>query len=281
MPETLQILFIEDSESEYQYLTRTLRRGGLDIDSHRVCDKDGMYKALEDRTWDLMVSNTHLESFSPQEGLKVLQARHLDIPFILVSDHIGEERVAALLKAGASDFINFNNLSRLIPAIERELKEAAMRREAEETKRALHRSENRYRQLVDDSPIPILLLQHDRIVFLNAAARQTLAARDETLMLNRSLEELFPQPPQGLREVLSDCQSASVGRRLETNLRCADGEIIQVELFARGVEHEGTPAMQLVFTDITQRKESEAKLQQAVQIIEHTMEGWRRCETGP
>lgn len=273
MPGPLRVLFIEDSESEYQYLSRTLSRGGLVVDSFRVSSRQEVEEALDNGTWDLILSNTHLESFTPQDGLKLLQSRQLDIPFILISDHIGEEKVVALLKAGASDFVNFNNLPRLIPAIEREIKEAARRREAEETKRALHLSENRYRQLVDDSPIPILLLQHDQIVFLNKSAKQTLAVDDETSLINRPVEALFLDTHEVMRDTDLLTQEHRSGKSFETIFRRADDHLIQVEVFARTVGHEGSPATQLVFTDITQRKESEAKLQQAVQIIEHTMEG--------
>jgi diguanylate cyclase (GGDEF)-like protein/PAS domain S-box-containing protein len=273
MPGPLRILFIEDSESEYRYLSRTLSRGGLDVNSSRVSSRQNVEEALDNGTWDLILSNTHLENFSPLDGLKLLQSRQLDIPFILISDHIGEEKVVALLKAGASDFVNFNNLPRLVPAIAREIKEAARRREAEETKHALHLSENRYRQLVDDSPIPILLLQNNQIAFLNRAAKQTLAVDDDGSLINRPVEELFLDASEALQDTDRLTQEHRSGKPFETTFRRADGHLVQVEVFASTVGHEGSPATQLVFTDITQRKESEAKLQQAVQIIEHTMEG--------
>ena len=273
MPGPLRILFIEDSESEYQYLSRTLSRGGLNVNSTRVSTRQEVEEALDKGTWDLILSNTHLENFTPLDGLKLLQSRQQDIPFILISDHIGEEKVVALLKAGASDFVNFNNLPRLIPAIEREIKEASRRREAEETKRALHLSENRYRQLVDDSPIPILLLQSGQIAFLNKAAKQTLAVEDDASLINRPVEELFLDAHEAMQDISLLNHENRSSKPFESAFRRADGHLIQVEVFASTVGHEGSPATQLVFTDITQRKESEAKLQQAVQIIEHTMEG--------
>ena len=273
MPGPLRILFIEDSESEYQYLSRTLSRGGLNVNSTRVSTRQEVEEALDKGTWDLILSNTHLENFTPLDGLKLLQSRDQDIPFILISDHIGEEKVVALLKAGASDFVNFNNLPRLIPAIEREIKEASRRREAEETKRALHLSENRYRQLVDDSPIPILLLQSGQIAFLNKAAKQTLAVEDDASLINRPVEELFLDAHEAMQDISLLNHENRSSKPFESAFRRADGHLIQVEVFASTVGHEGSPATQLVFTDITQRKESEAKLQQAVQIIEHTMEG--------
>ena len=275
MPGQLRVLVIEDSESEYELLCRTLRRETLNVSTRRVETKKTMEQVLGQGEWDLILSNTDIPGFGPLESLKLLANRQLDIPFILVSDHIGEEKVVSLLKAGASDFINFNNLSRLVPAIERELKEAAVRREAERTKQALRRSENRYRQLVDDSPTPILLLQNDKIVFLNEAAKKTLAVSLERPLINKQAGTLFVE---GAPQLLAPPPLSSLPNHVsqqprQTAFQRADGGVIQVEVFVSPVEHEGAPATQLVFSDITHRKESDAKLQQAVQIIEHTMEG--------
>jgi diguanylate cyclase (GGDEF)-like protein/PAS domain S-box-containing protein len=233
-----------------------------------------LIQSLEQNEWDLILSNTDTPGFNPFDALKLLSNRQLDIPFILVSDSIGEEKVASLLKAGASDYINLNNLSRLGPAVERELKEAAVRREAEKTKQALRRSENRYRQLVDHSPAPILLLQNGKIVFFNEAAKQALAISLEKPLLNKPASELFTDEASALLDS-PNIKSASVQneRPIQTTFKRADGGTILVEVFVSLVEHEGAPATQLVFSNITNRKESDAKLQQAAQIIEHTMEG--------
>jgi diguanylate cyclase (GGDEF)-like protein/PAS domain S-box-containing protein len=273
MPGRLKVLFIEDSESEFEFLKRTLRRGGLNVSADRVTTKEELDRALSDQSWDLILSNANLSEISPQEALELLEKQQLDIPFILVSDHIGEEKVVSLLKAGANDFVNFNNLSRLTPAIERELKEARLRQEAEATKEALHRSENRYRQLVDDSPIPILLIQKNHIVYLNESSRQALALDKQANLINQPVSSLFTSESRELLYTRLNSLENRVGQPFEATFRRTDGKEMHVEVLASSVEHEGAPATQLVFTDITQRKESEAKLQQAVQIIEHTMEG--------
>ncbi|MEW8091094.1 MAG: response regulator, partial [Candidatus Thiodiazotropha endolucinida] len=196
----LRALVIEDSEYEHNLLRKTLHRGGLDLSTLRIDSLDSLKHALQSEEWDLILSTTDIKDCPPEASLDYLQKHNLDIPFILVSDHIGEEKVVTLLKAGANDFVNFKNLTRLAPAIERELKEAAVRREAEETKQALHRSENRYRQLVDDSPTPILLLQDEKIVFLNKAAKQTLAVSELRQMIDKSVSELLHDGPPELME---------------------------------------------------------------------------------
>jgi diguanylate cyclase (GGDEF)-like protein/PAS domain S-box-containing protein len=273
MSRQLRILVIEESEYEHELVRKALLRGGLELSTQRIASLDSLNKALQSKEWDLILSSTDISDCPPNVSLKYLQDQQLDIPFILISDHIGEEKVVSLLKAGANDFVNFKNLTRLVPAIERELKEAALRREAEKTKQALHRSENRYRQLVDDSPTPILLLQDERIVFLNKAAKQTLAVSEHIQLINEPVSELLRDgPPELMKSQLKVLRNHN-SRPYQAAFKRADGVIILVEVFVSPAEHEGAPATQLVFTDVTQRKDSDAKLQQAVQIIEHTMEG--------
>jgi diguanylate cyclase (GGDEF)-like protein/PAS domain S-box-containing protein len=269
----LRVLVIEDSEYEHDLLRKTLLQDGLNVSTLRIDSLDSLKKALTSESWDLILSATNTAGCPPESSLKFLHQQHLDIPFILISDHIGEEKVVTLLKAGANDFVNFKNLPRLMPAIERELKEAAIRREAEETKQALHRSENRYRQLVDESPTPILLLQNEKIVFLNKAANQTLAVTEQNQPLNKPVSELLHDgPPELMNSPLQLLRNHN-SRPYQAAFVRADGVIILVEVFVSPAEHEGAAATQLVFTDVTQRRDSDAKLQQAVQIIEHTMEG--------
>ncbi|MCG7866616.1 MAG: EAL domain-containing protein [Candidatus Thiodiazotropha taylori] len=273
MPGQLRILIIEGSERIYGFICQALRRKDLNVLTRRIETREALTQALEQGEWDLILSNTDNPGFNPEDALKLLSARQLDIPLILVSESIGEEKVASLLKAGANDYINLNNLARLVPAVIRELKEAAVRREAEKTKQALRRSENRYRQLVDHSPTPILLLQNERIVFLNEAASQALAASLDQPLINRPADELFIEAPATLLSSRPSKTNAEPDEQpLQTTLQRADGNTIQAEVFISPVEYEGAPAIQLVFTDITNRKESDAKLQQAAQIIEHTME---------
>jgi diguanylate cyclase (GGDEF)-like protein/PAS domain S-box-containing protein len=273
MPEHLRILIIEDSESEYEFLKRTLRHGGLNVDARRVTSKAELQLALDNQRWNLILCNTLLSQITPQEALELLQAQPIDIPFILVSDYIGEEKVVALLKAGAKNFVNFNNISRLIPTIEHELDEAEAREEAEATKQALHRNESRYRQLVDHSPIPILLIQQHRVVYLNESARQALKLDKQADLIDQPVSNLFTADSVEQLHSHLDSLEKRVAHSFVASVRRADDTLVQMEVLSRSVEHEGTPTTQLVLTDITSRKESDAKLQQAVQIIENTMEG--------
>ena len=137
MSQHLRILIEEDSEDDAQLLLRELRRGGLEVDSRRVDTADALREALANQEWDLVISDFSLPQFSAPEALKLLQESGLDLPFIIVSGTIGEETAVAALKAGAHDFLVKGSMPRLIPAIQRELKDAETRRKRREADEAL------------------------------------------------------------------------------------------------------------------------------------------------
>lgn len=124
----LRILFVEDSDNDTQLMLRELRRGGYDVEHERVETRPAMQAALTQHTWDIILCDYSLPHFSAMDALMTLQESGLDLPFIVVSGTIGEESAVEILKAGAHDFMVKGRLSRLIPAIERELRDAAIRR---------------------------------------------------------------------------------------------------------------------------------------------------------
>src|SRR3954471_16810316 len=158
MKPVLRVLIVEDSEFDAQMITSLIRKSGYEVVAERVETSDAMGKALHDKGWDLILSDYNLPQFSAPEALKNLQESELDLPFIIISGGIGEATAVAAMKAGAHDYLMKGNLSRLSPAIERELREAANRRERREARDKLRESELRYRMLWESSPDAVLLM---------------------------------------------------------------------------------------------------------------------------
>ena len=129
MGKPLRVLILEDSEDDALLLLRELKQSGYDVDFERVDKAPEMQSALDQKTWDLILSDFSMPEFNAPKALELLKASGLDLPFIIISGTIGEETAVAALKAGASDFLVKGKFSRLAPAIERELREAESRRE--------------------------------------------------------------------------------------------------------------------------------------------------------
>lgn len=128
MDKPLHILLIEDSEDDAALLARALRQSHYDPFLTRVDGQGAMNTALC-KPWDLVLADWSLPRFSALAALEMLKRQGLDLPFIIVSGKISEEAAVAAMKAGAHDYVMKDNLSRLVPAIERELREAEVRRE--------------------------------------------------------------------------------------------------------------------------------------------------------
>src|ERR1051325_5680158 len=137
MPTPLRILFIEDSDDDAALQVRLFRQAGYEVDYTRVDSSEALEAALE-KPWDVVLSDYSMPHFSGTDALRVIRGRGLDIPFIFVSGTIGEEAAVAALKVGAQDYLMKTNLSRLIPAVQRELREAGERSERRRLEQQVH-----------------------------------------------------------------------------------------------------------------------------------------------
>lgn len=153
MSKPLRLLQIEDSESDADIILRLLMQAGFEVFSHRVEDAEGLRHALEDPTWDVIIADYHLPGFDAPGVLRILQECGNDIPCIVVSGKMGEETAVEMMKSGAHDYLTKNNLTRLAPAVERELAEAAGRRESKRAQEELRGSEERLALAVDATQI--------------------------------------------------------------------------------------------------------------------------------
>jgi PAS domain S-box-containing protein len=204
MTNPLRVLIVEDSEGDALLLIRELGRGGFDPVSERVDTREAMQKALRDRKWDVVISDYVMPRFSGLDALGVLRESGNDLPFIIVSGNIGEDIAVSAMKAGAHDYLIKGNLKRLAPAVERELRDAEVRRacrQAEEGRLLL--------AAAIESTVDAVVITNARgfIQYINAAFEQTTGyAKSEAiggtlhiLDSGKHDEDFF----RGLRETLN------------------------------------------------------------------------------
>ncbi len=144
MPTLLRVLLIEDREDDSALILRQLAAAGFSPVHRRVDSEQALREALQER-WDVIISDDGLPGFDAFGALRALQKAGQDIPFIIVSGVISEERAVEAMRAGAHDYLMKANLRRLGPAVRRELHEAALRVENAHTERSLRRLTERLR----------------------------------------------------------------------------------------------------------------------------------------
>lgn len=172
MPNPLRILIVEDSEDDLFLLVHELRKGGYEPDYVSVCTADAMRRALTERQWDVITSDYNMPGFSALAALKLQQESGLDLPFIVVSGKIGEDQAVAAMKAGAHDYVMKQNLSRLAPAIEREIREADERRRRREAEIALNRQFAQFKTIFDamNAVVYVVDMKTYEVLYMNQYA---------------------------------------------------------------------------------------------------------------
>ena len=175
-------LVVDDSASSANLLVEELRRGGYEPSVERVNTREALEAALSARSWDVVLSETSAERLGAFEALALLKERDIDIPFLIVSETFEEETAVRAMKAGAQNCIPRGSLALLCPILERELREAQIRRERRIVQQALSESELRFRTLADSAPDAIL----------------TADASGTLLFANRVAEDVFGQPAGAL-----------------------------------------------------------------------------------
>jgi len=142
----LRVLLIEDSPSDAGLIVRHLEQAGYEVQVKWVETAAALRAALASPAYDVIIADHHLPQFDAPAALAIVRESGHDIPFLVVSGVIGEERAVAMMKAGAQDYVMKSNLARLAPAVEREIREAAARQELRRAEAERQRLERQFRQ---------------------------------------------------------------------------------------------------------------------------------------
>ena len=265
----IRVLVVEDSEDDAQLIVRELRRGGYTVEFERVQTKADMLAALARRPWDVVLSDYTMPQFSALGALEALKDSGLDLPFLVISGTVGEDTAIAALKAGAHDFLLKGKLARLIPAIERELREAEIRRSHRE-------AESRYQLLVEHLPI---------IVYVNPVNRirgTTYVSPQITSILGYQLEEWLADPEfwqktvhphdySSVMDSLAHTQLTEEPFEMEYRMLARDGHVVWFHdhmVLIR--DQRGQPLYwQGLKMDVTKRKEAEEEILQLNAELEY------------
>jgi signal transduction histidine kinase len=152
VPRPVRVLIVDNVADDVSLLIRELKRGGYAPEFESVDNHAGMQRALRSGSWDFVLSEYALAGFSGMEALAMLRGAGLDVPFIIVSGKASEELAAETMKAGAHDYVMKRNLARLVPALNRELREADVRRARNKAEYELRENEARFRAIASNIP---------------------------------------------------------------------------------------------------------------------------------
>ena len=265
----IRVLVVEDSEDDAQLIVRELRRGGYTVEFERVQTKADMLAALARRPWDVVLSDYTMPQFSALGALEALKDSGLDLPFLVISGTVGEDTAIAALKAGAHDFLLKGKLARLIPAIERELREAEIRRSHRE-------AESRYQLLVEHLPIIVYVNPVDRIrgtTYVSPQITSILGYQREEWLADPEFwqKTVHPHDYSSVMDSLAHTQLTEEPFEMEYRMLARDGHVVWFHdhmVLIR--DQRGQPLYwQGLKMDVTKRKEAEEEILQLNAELEH------------
>ncbi len=262
---SLNVLIIEDSEFDAQILVNLLWVGGYEANFRRVESAVELEVALSDKNWDVILADYNLPEFQAPEALEIVKKSEQDLPFIVISGGIGEDVAVAMMKAGAHDYLMKGNLARLVPAVERELREAEVRNKRRSAEEALKDSEMRYRLLWESSPDGVLLMDSGGLISFTNPAVTVITGYSNKELISRRLEDIqSPGLPESQKMGLSFFKSQFSGDESqiirETLAHTRDGRDIDLEIAFGSLSWQGRNWCVAFMRDITRRKQTEAAL---------------------
>ncbi|MCY3017945.1 MAG: PAS domain S-box protein [Planctomycetota bacterium] len=183
MPTKLKVLILEDRAADAELMLHELRRAGYEPEWKRV-QTEPEYLAQLDQGFEIILADYSLPKFNGLRALELLRERGLDIPFIIVSGAIGEDKAVAVVKAGANDYVMKDRLARLGTAVERELRNAVERRERKRAEEVLRESESKLRTILETVQAGIVIIDPDThtIVDVNPMAAKLIGETKERIV---------------------------------------------------------------------------------------------------
>jgi two-component system, cell cycle sensor histidine kinase and response regulator CckA len=239
----LRVLMVEDSESDAELLLRKLHTEYGKVEFERVETGPAMRAALEASSWDVILSDWTLPTFSGPAALELVRGMGLDLPFLIVSGTVGEEVAVAAMRAGAHDYFVKGRLGRLAAAIDRELREGRIRRDAE----------SRYRTLFENAIDAILIadVEHRTIAEANPAAAR-LFGYEQGSLCGVPVADFYPTESRETDLSLFEALGRGTRAGVERSLRVKkDGTRILVDINAARMTLGGRSMIVGFYRDMT------------------------------
>jgi PAS domain S-box-containing protein len=265
----LRVLIVEDVEDDAQLVIRILKKGGYDPEYLRVETAAAMQDALREKQWDVILCDYTMPNLSVPVAITLLMETDLDIPLIIVSGSIGEEAAVECMRLGARDYIRKENLSLLIPAINRELAEAKIRNSLKQVERQWRKSWENYRLLAEATSDFILTTDQNLIItFANKSLRNLLGDVEPVGLnivdfvppkLHEKQQEMVKRRYEGYSEVLS----------YEWEAIDPKGNLLIIDVTSQPLKEDGK-FVGLLFSarDITGRKQSEEAMKRLIERLD-------------
>ncbi len=277
MKSALRLIHIAASHDDSRRVKEVFTRAGLTADVVFAETAEAFASSLKSGPWDAVIADYDVPGFANPAGLAQISEAGVDVPYILLSDPVGEKAVAAVFKAGASDYVRRDDLERLVSVVKRQVRRAQVRRKRREEDEAFEQSERKYRMLFDCAGDAIIISDFDGNIL---DANKIACVRYGYTRLEMCRKRIVDIDPEET--------AAGIGERMERLKRLGviifervhtarNGQRIPVEVSARIIDFGGRKNVLSTFRDIRERKLSEQALRESErryrELFEHINTG--------
>ncbi len=253
----IRVLIVEDSADDAERMARELHRAAYDVSWARVDDAATACAALKEHSWEVILSDFNPPRFSARAALAITQESGHDIPFIVVSESIGEDEAVALMRSGAADYVFKDRLARLAPCATRELREAKARAQ----NRAIQQRLELLMTAVESARDIVIITEADpapggygKIVYANSAVER-LTGWKPTELVGSTVRRFYGDDNEREPAPNSELVPETLNYR-------KDGTAFWVEIRSQPVKDRAGTITHWVSIkrDISERKQAEASL---------------------
>jgi PAS domain S-box-containing protein len=269
--QSLRVLIVEDSEDDLLLLIRNLQKGGYNPAYERVQTAAAMKKALKNGQWDIILCDYTLPKFNAPSAIAVLKETNIDIPLIVVTGAVGEQTAAECMRLGAQDYIMKENLSRLCPAIARELEDAKVRYKEKQAEEDLKESENKYRLSFEHVTDVVFTIDNDLNISSVSPSVERLLGYKPQDFIGQSVSNLGNiLTTESLDQAIADISFVLKGETISTAIYqfiAKDGTIKYGEVSGSPLIRDGRIiGIISVARDITGRRQAEEALRKSEEL---------------
>lgn len=264
MKQGLQLLIVESSTADKAALLHALDSQGFHVTRADVDTLAGLRAALEAQDWDLIICGEPVPDVPAAAALATARELRPDVPFIIVSGAADLNMAVALIKLGAHDYIQKTELIRLGPVIERELRDAELRRQQKITENELHESQELFRAIVENVGDLVAVLDTNGRRIYNSPSYRPLFRERDIRRGSMSFREIHPDDRERVKEIFRRTVTTGNGECAEFRFVLKDGSIRYMESDGRAIRDADGKVSKVVVVsrDITEQKLIEVELRE-------------------
>ncbi|MGH7836594.1 MAG: response regulator, partial [Candidatus Binataceae bacterium] len=200
----VHVLMLEDDPDDVGMSLRALAQNGLCVESDVARTSEEFKQKVRDNSYDVVLADYHLRGWTGMDALRMIETMGLNLPLILVTGTLGEEKAVECIKLGVSDYVLKHQLSRLPMAVRHALQQKEMREERARNAKVLEESAASFRFLFAKNPIPMMVCDRETLRYLevnDVCVEQYGYSREEFLRM-RATDIRTPEEAARLSEFL-------------------------------------------------------------------------------